>query len=161
MPRGETAMTLPDFPVAGGCPCGAVRYRLLAPPLSVYACHCRDCQRSSGAFELSMPVRRSDFEHMAGDVASFDKIADSGRVVRMHRCAACGCKLWNAPFAFPELLVLKPGSLDDPRWIAPIGNIWTDRRLPWVAIDLRLVNFPRQPPDRQPLYDAWARYASR
>ena len=33
---------------------------------------------------------------------------------------------------------------------------WTDSRLPWVAIDPHLVNFPRQPPDRQPLYDAWA-----
>lgn len=29
----------------GGCACGASRYRLMADPLIVHACHCRDCQR--------------------------------------------------------------------------------------------------------------------
>jgi hypothetical protein len=52
-------------------------------------------------------------------------------------------------------VVLKPGTLDDMGWAVPVGNIWTDSRAPWIAIDETLVNFPRQPPDRQPLYDAW------
>ena len=130
---------------------------MTAPPLAVYNCHCRDCQRSSGTtHEMSMPVRRATLQHVFGALAFFDKTAESGRVVRMHRCAACGTKLWNEPLAFPELLVVKPGTLDDFSWAVPIGNIWTDRRLPWVEIDPLLVNFPFQPPDRQPLYDAWA-----
>jgi hypothetical protein len=37
----------------------------------------------------------------------------------------------------------------------PVGNIWTDSRAPWIVIDETLVNFTGQPPDRQPLYDAW------
>ena len=147
---------LPAFPVEGGCPCGAARYRLTAPPLAVYACHCRDCQRASGAFELSMPIRPDALRHTAGDLACRDKTADSGRTLRMFRCARCGTKLWNRPLAFPDLLVLKPGTLDDPAWAVPIGDIWTDHRLPWVAIDPALASFPRQPPSRQPLYDAWA-----
>ncbi|MBP7002081.1 GFA family protein [Amaricoccus sp.] len=148
---------LPDFPVEGGCQCGAVRYRLTAPPLSVYNCHCVDCRRGSGStHEMSMPVRRDALRHLSGALAGFDKTAESGRVVRMQRCAVCGCKVWNEPLAFPELAVVKPGTLDDCSWAVPVGNIWTDHRLPWVAIDPRLVNFPRQPPDRRPLYDAWA-----
>jgi hypothetical protein len=150
-------ITLPTFPVEGGCQCGAVRYRLTAPPLAVYNCHCRDCQRLSGATnDMSMPIRRETFEHLAGDVAYFDKRADSGRTVRMFRCAQCGTRLWNEPLASPALLVVKPGTLDDMSWAKPIGNIWTESRAPWVTIDDTLVNFPRQPPDRQPLYDAWA-----
>jgi hypothetical protein len=148
-------IALPAFPVDGGCPCGAVRYRLNAPPLAVYNCHCRDCQRAGGAYEMSMPIRRDTHRHLAGMLASFEKTAASGRVVRMFRCARCGAKVWNEPLAAPELLVLKPGTLDDPAWAAPIGNIWTAHRLPWVPVDDGLVNFPRQPPDRQPLYDAW------
>jgi hypothetical protein len=105
---------------------------------------------------MSMPVRRATLRHVCGALAGFDKTADSGRVVRMHRCAACGTKLWNEPLAFRELLVVKPGTLDDFSWAAPVGNIWTDRRAPWVVIDPELVNFPGQPPDRQPLFDAWA-----
>ena len=153
-------ITLPAFPIEGGCLCGAVRYRLNAPPLAVYNCHCRGCQRLSGATnDMSMPIRRETFEHLQGDVVSYDKRADSGRTVRMYRCAVCATRLWNEPLASPALLVLKPGTLDDMSWAVPVGNIWTQSRAPWVEIDENLVNFPAQPPDRQPLYDAWARAA--
>lgn len=154
----EGEMKLPAFPVEGGCQCGAVRYRLNAPPLAVYNCHCRDCQRTSGAtHSMSMPVRRETHEQLSGETRFYDKPADSGRVVRIVSCARCGTNVWNEPLASPQLLVLKPGTLDDMSWVRPIGNIWTDRRAPWVAIDPGLVNFPGQPPDRQPLYDAWAK----
>ena len=33
----------------GGCACGAVRYRMGSQPLFVHCCHCRSCQRESGA----------------------------------------------------------------------------------------------------------------
>lgn len=151
-------MQLPDFPVEGGCQCGAVRYRLTAPPLAAYNCHCRDCQRASGAtHSMSMPIRRETLEHVSGELTAFDKAADSGRVVRMLGCAACGTKVWNEPLAAPAVLILKPGTLDDMSWCVPVGNIWTRSRAPWVEIDETLVNFEGQPADRQPLYDAWAR----
>jgi hypothetical protein len=150
-------IVLPVFPVEGGCQCGAVRYRISGTPLAVYNCHCRDCQRSSGAtHSMSMPIKRELVEHLSGELTAFDKAADSGRTVRMLGCARCGTKVWNEPLAFPAMLVVKPGTLDDPSWAVPIGNIWTDSRLPWAEIDAMLVNFPRQPPDRQPLYDAWS-----
>lgn len=150
-------MGLPVFPVEGGCQCGAVRYRLTAAPLSVYNCHCKDCQRTSGATnEMSMVVRRETLEHIAGEIESYDKIADSGRVVRQFRCARCGNKVWNEPQASAVISVLKPGTLDDFSWCVPVGNIWTTSKAPWITIDETLVNFPGQPADRQPLYDAWA-----
>jgi hypothetical protein len=151
-------MKLPEFPVEGGCQCGAVRYRMTGAPLTVYNCHCKDCQRfSGGTHAMSMIVARDHIETLAGELATYDKTADSGRVARMHACAACGTKMWNEPLASPALLVLKPGTLDDMGWAAPVGNIWTASRAPWVPIDGGLVNFEGQPPDRQPLYDAFAR----
>lgn len=151
-------ITLPAFPVEGGCQCGAVRYRISASPLSVYNCHCRDCQRSSGGtHSISMPTRRDDFEHVTGAITTFDKSADSGRVVRMLGCANCGTKLWNEPLASPAMVVVKAGTLDDPGWAVPVGNIWTNSALPWVRIDETQVNFAGQPPDRQPLFDAWTK----
>lgn len=151
-------MKLPQFPVEGGCLCGAVRYRLTAPPLTVYNCHCRDCQRTSGATnEMSMVIRRETLERLSGALTAFEKTAASGRHVLQHRCAACGTKVWNEPLASPNLIILKPGTLDDMSWAAPVGNIWTASRAPWVEIDESQVNFPGQPPDRQPLYDAWDR----
>ena len=150
------ATALPSFPVEGGCQCGAVRYRLNAAPLAVYACHCKDCQRFSGTTHtLSMVIRATDGQITTGALHGFDKLADSGRTVRMLGCTACGTKIWNVPLATPEYLVLKPGTLDDISWIEPIGAIWTDSRAPWVEIDPAGPNFPGQPPSRQPLIDAW------
>ena len=38
-----------SFPAEGGCDCKAIRYRLESKPLFVHCCHCRWCQRESGA----------------------------------------------------------------------------------------------------------------
>ena len=149
-------MKLPAFPVEGGCQCGAVRYQVTAPPLGVYNCHCRDCQRSSGSTHtMSMPIRRERVVLLQGELVAYDKRADSGRVVRMMGCARCGTKVWNEPLSSPAMLVIKPGTLDDMSWAVPVGNIWTASKVTWVEIDESLVNFPGQPPDRQPLFDAW------
>ena len=37
------------FPLTGGCNCGAVRYEVTAPLVSASYCHCKRCQRRSGA----------------------------------------------------------------------------------------------------------------
>jgi hypothetical protein len=151
-------MKLPTFPVEGGCQCRAVRYRITSPPLAVYNCHCRDCQRSSGGTQtMSMPTRREHVVLLQGELVAFDKAADSGRIVRMLGCVRCGTKVWNEPLSATTMLVVKPGTLDDMSWAVPVGNIWTSSKAPWVTIDETLVNFPGQPPDRQPLFDAWAK----
>ena len=38
-----------SFPIEGGCACQAVRYRMETRPLFVHCCHCRWCQRETGA----------------------------------------------------------------------------------------------------------------
>ena len=41
-------MTEGSTELAGGCACGAVRYRLTSAPMFVNCCHCLDCQRQTG-----------------------------------------------------------------------------------------------------------------
>ena len=79
----------------GGCLCGAVRYRLTDDPLTLYACHCTDCQRQSGsAFGLSMIVARSAFELVRGEPLALEVMAE-GRTRRPRICGACGTRLFN------------------------------------------------------------------
>jgi hypothetical protein len=150
-------MRLPEFPVAGGCCCGAVRYSLKASPLSVYNCHCKDCQRYSGAaWSISMIVRDEAFVVESGRTDVYDRKADSGNVIAMHFCAECHTWLWNAP-PQPGITVLRAGSLDDMDWAEPVGNIWTDSKAAWVKIDPQLTNFSKGIADRTPLFAAWTR----
>ena len=158
----EETPALPAFPVAGGCICGAVRYQVLAPPLGVYNCHCKDCQRSAGsAYSASMIVEADKFVLTGVATLVFDKHADSGRIVRQHSCPVCHTRLFNEPLASPGFIVLRPGTLDDSSWAVPVGNIWTASKAPWVEIDPAVPNFPGQAPSRQPLFDAWQARMSR
>lgn len=150
---------LPAFPLEGGCICGAVRYALLAPPLSVYNCHCKDCQRSAGAtHSMSMLVPRTAIALRAGETEIYDKASDSGRVVRQHSCPTCGTRIYNEPLSNPDLIVLRPGTLDNFSWALPVGNIWTASKASWVQIDPGKVNFEGQPSSREPLVAAWTRH---
>ncbi|MCZ4345830.1 GFA family protein [Devosia neptuniae] len=149
-------MSLPEFPVEGGCQCGAVRYRLKASPMSVYNCHCKDCQRFSGAaWSMSVTTSRDNVEQLSGTLATYEKPSQSGRIISMQFCAHCHGWLWNLPQSAPGMMVLRAGSLDDLDWAQPVGNIWTDSKAAWVKLDPDLVNMPGQPSDREPLNKAW------
>ena len=147
---------LPQFPVEGGCICGAVRYRLSGPPAGVYNCHCKDCQRSAGsAFSASMIVPRDSFVRLSGGTQVYDKPADSGRVVRQHSCPVCATRVFHEPQSSPDIIVVRPGTLDDSSWAVPVGNIWVGSKAPWVEISSDVPSFPGQPPSREPLFAAW------
>lgn len=147
-------ITLPHFPISGGCACGAVRYRLKAPPLAVYACHCKRCQKYTGAYTLSMPVRRADVE-LSGEPVEHNEPADSGRMTRIFFCPACHVRVWHAP-SNPEQLTLMAGTLDDTSWLVPVAHIWTATKQPGVATGEARC-FPGPPPSREALFELFAR----
>jgi len=149
-------IVLPRFPITGGCACGVVRYRLNAPPLSLYACHCLRCQKYTGSFTLSMPVRRVDIELSGTEPVEHNEPADSGRMARIFFCPNCHTRVWHAP-AIPELLSIMAGTLDNTSWLAPVGHIWTKHKQPGVLIEDVALCFDGQPPNRELLYDAFRR----
>ena len=59
-----SARSVVAFPQHGGCLCGDLRYSLAEDPLTLYVCHCTDCQRQTGSsFALSMLVRLEALEY--------------------------------------------------------------------------------------------------
>jgi len=108
---------IPPPPHGGGCLCGAVRYRVDAAPLATVACHCRDCQKLTGATNLlTVYFDSAAFRHERGDVASWRKRADSGREADYVRCATCGTRLWHQPLATPQWIMVAAGTLHEPDW---------------------------------------------
>ena len=85
-----------SFSAEGGCACAKVRYRLTAPPLFVHCCHCRWCQRETGAaFALNAMIERECVELLGDEPACIDTPSESGRGQKIHRCPGCHVALWS------------------------------------------------------------------
>ena len=133
--------------VEGGCLCGGLRYRIArGSELCVYCCHCRDCQRlSSSAFAVSMVLPSAAFALLQGEPASVVRRAASGREIHGFFCAACGTRLFDRFPAFPDIMVLKAGTLDDPRGLEPVAQFWTSCKQDWVVLPADQLHDARQP----------------
>jgi hypothetical protein len=120
----------------GGCQCGKLRYRVVGAPLTLYACHCTECQKqSSSAFGMSLWVRRDALRLLAGKPMFWERPADSGGRVVCAFCPDCGTRVYHAASPDSETVSLKAGSLDDTSWLDPVGHVWTRSAQPWVEID--------------------------
>jgi hypothetical protein len=134
------------FPQPGGCLCGAIRLLLTEDPLTLYACHCTDCQRHTGtSFVLSMIARRQAVEVVSGEPSQYAFATPDGRQKRGRFCGRCSTRLWGEPVALPDLVALRPGILDDTSWVEPVAHIWTASAQRWIEIPERTLTFSGQP----------------
>ena len=151
------SMTNLKLPLEGGCQCGQVRYRITTQPLTLYACHCRDCQKqSSSAFGLSLWVERRAFELTRGALQQWTAIADSGDEKHCTFCGNCGSRIYHAFGDGDEPLSLKAGSLDETELLEPIGHIWTCRAHNWLELHRSgKPCYDREPESFDDLLKAW------
>ena len=135
-----------DRPLLGGCECGDLRYEVSEEPLAVSACHCTQCQRQSGsAFAMSMVVRKEAFRWHSGEPASFATRADSGAEKIFFFCPRCGTRIYNTLSSMPATRNVKPGTLDDTRWLNPKIHVWQASKQPWVPVPEDAKRFDRNP----------------
>ena len=90
-------MSLTDgYPLEGGCTCRGVRYRMLTRPLFVHCCHCRWCQRETGAsFALNALIEASRVVHLAGEPEVVHTPSNSGKGQKIARCPECRIAIWS------------------------------------------------------------------
>ncbi|WP_441338966.1 GFA family protein [Polaromonas sp. AET17H-212] len=124
------------YPLQGGCDCRAVRYRLESPPLFVHCCHCRWCQRESGAsFALNAMIEADRVTLLAGEPELVDTPSASGKGQKIARCPQCRIALWsNYAGAGPSVRFVRVGTLDEPDHLPPDIHIFTASRQPWVVL---------------------------
>jgi hypothetical protein len=129
-------MKKPNFPLKGGCACGAVRYEIAAPPLAIYACHCTDCQRRTGtAFALNMPVRTSSLRIVAGAPKGWRSASSNGATATSWFCGDCGGRIYGERDGRPDIMVIRAGTLDDTSWVRPAAHFFVRSAQPWERFD--------------------------
>ena len=125
-----------DFPIEGGCGCRAVRYRMLSAPLFVHCCHCRWCQRESGAsFALNAMIESDRVTDLGRAPELVCTPSASGLGQTIARCPTCRVALWSHyAGAGPLVKFVRVGTLDDPDLLPPDIHIFTASKQPWVVL---------------------------
>lgn len=135
--------------IAGGCNCGAIRYRIDAAPLRVSHCHCATCRRASGAVAGTLAAFPAEAVHWEGAAPVTWRSSDFA--VRRF-CGICGSPLEFRFDSRPELRLIALGSMDDPSAAPAIRHNFISEKVDWVHLDEHLPARPRwwnPPPGRE------------
>jgi len=132
-----------DYPLTGGCNCGAVRFQVTEPLVYAYYCHCTRCQRRSGtgaapgaipaADSFSVTQGRDKLRTFnAGD--GFDKVF----------CGKCGSHVYASDPGGSGLVSIRLGAFDGDPGIRPTARHFTNYAAVWEPIpaDDKLEHFP-------------------
>jgi hypothetical protein len=125
-----------NYPLSGGCDCRLVRYRMETPPLFVHCCHCRWCQRESGAsFALNALIEAERVTLTTGSPEVIDTPSESGKGQKIARCPNCWIALWsNYAGSGPRIRFVRVGTLDEPDRLPPDVHIYTRSKQPWIVL---------------------------
>ncbi|HKY36590.1 MAG TPA: GFA family protein [Polyangiaceae bacterium] len=134
--------------VAGGCLCGAIRYRIAAKPLSVACCHCSKCRRASGAALVAWAT----FPKRALQVVGHPKRRKSSPLAERFFCAECGTQLFFAYVTGPATVDVTLGSLDDPNALQPSYALWSGDKPTWLREACTLPEHADNGPDYTPYH---------
>lgn len=118
----------------GRCACGAITFEFDTDPDFVAVCHCLDCKKASGGeAAVFMGVPEEDFALLSGEPAPFAYVAESGKGLDRNFCPTCGARLYSSNLgAFPGLVFVDLGALDDQTTVEPKLEMFVKRRLKWV-----------------------------
>jgi hypothetical protein len=136
-------------PYSGGCQCGAVRYEIGSEPDAAYVCHCTDCQRQSGsAFAMAIRIPEQHFRLLRGKLRKWVRPTANGHTMDCLFCSKCGTRICHVADRFPTYRSVKPGTLDDQRWVKPTHHLFLRSKLPWVRIPDGVVTADAMTADR-------------
>ena len=124
------------YPIEGGCDCKAVRYRMATVPLFVHCCHCRWCQRESGAsFALNAMIEADRVVNLGVEPEVINTPSDSGIGQKIARCPSCKVAVWSHyAGSGPITKFVRVGTLDQPDLLPPDVHIFTASKQPWVVL---------------------------
>ncbi len=121
-----------EFPLTGGCGCGAVRFEVTQPLLGAGYCHCTRCQRRSGtAASANGALAEGSLRIVQGE----DRLrswAPEGGFEKIF-CGDCGSALFSGPPG-GEPRGIRLGAFDSDPGVRPAWHQFVAYAVPWEPI---------------------------
>lgn len=119
--------------ITGGCLCGDVRYEITKPAIDSGYCHCKMCQRFSGAPLITgATFPRAGVRFVKGEPTYFR----SSAIAERGFCKRCGSSLIYKPIArrWTDWIFIFGGSFDEPTAFPPKWHLGIESHVPWLAL---------------------------
>lgn len=127
--------------ITGSCLCGACSYSSDAEPIDIRACHCKLCQKATGAPFYARVRVPLDQTQITGPVGWYNSSPELERGF----CPQCGTSLFSKR-ASAGSIGLCMGSLDDPDRFQPSDHIWVSKKQAWLTLTDDLPCYEEGPP---------------
>jgi len=137
----------------GRCVCGSVRFEVTQEAVGTGFCHCRICQRSTGAPVFAWTAFPLDAVKFSREKLKYHRLS---LIAEQGFCENCGCPVvWKSLKPEPaNYLVVATTCLENPEDYAPTWHQGVESQMPWLEIHDGL---PRTRCEESPmLRKAWA-----
>jgi hypothetical protein len=114
------------------CACGQLTVACRGEPLKVSLCHCRDCQRRTGAPFGVAAFFRPEAVSAAGQAREYRRGSDSGFDLIFRFCPDCGSTVWWESLRMPDRIAVAVGAFGDPDFPAPTQAVYAKHRHAWI-----------------------------
>ncbi len=130
----------------GRCLCGKIEYEVNGGRHTSYSCHCRDCQYITGGNpNTAIYIPQATITINTGKPSFYSTTSENGTNKTQYFCGKCGTPLYGKSKMFPESVVLKVGSLDDPSAFQSSMNVWVSSAQDWHYINPELPKYDKAP----------------
>ena len=125
------------------CHCGQLKAIASGEPTSVYVCHCKACQRRTGAIIHNGSSWSKDQVRVDGEHKVYGRMADSGCEIRFHFCPNCGTSVFWEGDRNPQNMGIAVGCFADPDFPAPASSGWEESMHRWLGLPPGTARFPQ------------------
>jgi hypothetical protein len=130
----------------GGCLCGDIRFEIVKPAIDSGYCHCKMCQRFSGAPVIAGATFPKEGVRFTSGNPTYYR---SSAIAERGFCPRCGSSLTYRPVArrWTDWIFIFSGSFDGACEFPPDWHLGIESQVPWLSI---LDELPRVRCDESP-----------
>jgi hypothetical protein len=92
---------------------------------------------------------------MSGRLQSWVRGTSNGQQMLCQFCPVCGSRIFHQLSSQKEIISIKPGTLNNTKWLKPVGHIWSQSAQPWVEWGKECLMYPQNPSSFEAMSEAW------